>query len=504
MATSEYLRNGSAASGRQGTVSSLPSTRRGTIGPAAAAIAVMVVNDLLMIVLAFGMALLMRTLVGARAASVLHDHPGYWATPMELVYFGWFALAYVFVARRYGFYSSTPLGTTSHEVRLVMQGCLNAGLLLCGALYLFHAELISRMLVLLLVVCAAGTLSVRRSWWRITRLRHYEQGIDLRNAMIVGTNQLSCALGRHLQQHRQLGYRFVGFVSMPGAPVRGEIRPDEIIGGAEKLRQLVRQNFVDEVIVGEFFPMPQVIRLLEDAREVDIDVRAAAGYYAELTANAPVEYMGIFPVSSLHRSRPRVIGMFCKRLVDIALSLGALMATAPLMAAIALAVKLDSEGPVFYVSERIGKRGRVFPCFKYRTMVKNADGMKQDLAAMNERDGILFKMKNDPRITKLGAFLRKYSLDELPQFLNVLRGEMSIVGPRPPIASEVEKYQLEHFRRLEVLPGLTGLWQVEARRDPSFDKYIELDTAYVENWSFWLDIRILVRTANVVLQGTGT
>jgi lipopolysaccharide/colanic/teichoic acid biosynthesis glycosyltransferase len=166
-------------------------------------------------------------------------------------------------------------------------------------------------------------------------------------------------------------------------------------------------------------------------------------------------------------------------------------------------VKIDSPGPVFYVSERVGKRGRVFRCFKYRTMVANAEEMKKDLALHNERDGILFKMRNDPRITRLGRFLRKYSLDELPQFLNVLRGEMSIVGPRPPLASEVEKYGLEHFRRLEVMPGLTGLWQVQARHDPSFAKYIELDTAYVENWSLWLDIKILLRTADVVLRGTG-
>jgi exopolysaccharide biosynthesis polyprenyl glycosylphosphotransferase len=209
-------------------------------------------------------------------------------------------------------------------------------------------------------------------------------------------------------------------------------------------------------------------------------------------------------MATLHRSEPRVVGLFCKRVVDIALSLAALAVAAPLMAAVALAIKLDSEGPVFYVSDRIGKRGRVFRCFKYRTMVKNAEDMKKELAAHNERDGILFKMSNDPRITRLGRFLRKYSLDELPQFLNVLRGEMSIVGPRPPIALEVEKYELEHFRRLEVMPGLTGLWQVQARHDPSFAKYIELDTAYVENWSLWLDIKILVRTADVVLRGTGT
>jgi exopolysaccharide biosynthesis polyprenyl glycosylphosphotransferase len=232
-------------------------------------------------------------------------------------------------------------------------------------------------------------------------------------------------------------------------------------------------------------------------------VRAISGYYGELSTNAPVEYLGIFPVAALHRREPRVIGMFCKRVVDTFLSLVALILAAPAMVLIGVAIKMESHGPVFYVSDRIGKRGRVFPCFKFRTMVNHADKMKKDLTALNERDGILFKVANDPRVTRLGRFLRKYSLDELPQFLNVLRGEMSIVGPRPPIASEVEKYELEHFRRLEVLPGLTGLWQVQARHDPSFAKYIALDTAYVENWSFWLDLRILVQTASVVVRGTG-
>ncbi|HEX3471903.1 MAG TPA: sugar transferase [Silvibacterium sp.] len=176
----------------------------------------------------------------------------------------------------------------------------------------------------------------------------------------------------------------------------------------------------------------------------------------------------------------------------------------PFMVVIALVIRFNSPGPIFFVSDRIGKRGRVFPCFKFRTMVKDAEQLKTKLAALNERDGILFKVSNDPRVTEVGRFLRKYSLDELPQFFNVLRGEMSIVGPRPPIASEVEKYELEHFRRLEVMPGLTGLWQIQARQDSSFAKYIALDTAYVENWSFWLDLKILIRTAEVVIRGTGT
>jgi exopolysaccharide biosynthesis polyprenyl glycosylphosphotransferase len=347
------------------------------------------------------------------------------------------------------------------------------------------------------------TLSVRRVIGRFSRYRKFEQGIELRNLVILGTNQLSYALSSHIAYHTRLGYRFVGYVSPTGPKRCEEIPPEQVLGGIDKIRQLTRLHFVDEVVIAEFCPIDQTIRLLEDARELGIEVRAIAGYYGELTANAPVEYLGIFPMAALHRSEPRVVGLFCKRALDIVLSLAALIAAAPLMAAIAMAVKIDSAGPVFYVSDRVGKRGRVFRCIKYRTMVRNADAMKKELAAQNERDGILFKMRNDPRITRLGRFLRKYSLDELPQFLNVLRGEMSLVGPRPPIATEVEKYDLEHFRRLEVMPGLTGLWQVQARHDPSFAKYIELDTAYVENWSLWLDFKILMRTADVVLRGTG-
>jgi lipopolysaccharide/colanic/teichoic acid biosynthesis glycosyltransferase len=174
------------------------------------------------------------------------------------------------------------------------------------------------------------------------------------------------------------------------------------------------------------------------------------------------------------------------------------------MLAVAIAVKLDSNGPVFYLSDRIGKKGRVFRCIKFRTMVRDAEKRRSDVMHMNERDGVLFKITNDPRITRLGRTLRKYSLDELPQLFNVFCGDMSIVGPRPPIASEVREYKLNHLRRLDVTPGITGLWQVQARQDPSFDNYISLDVTYIENWSIWLDVKIITRTIGVVLAGTGS
>lgn len=193
-----------------------------------------------------------------------------------------------------------------------------------------------------------------------------------------------------------------------------------------------------------------------------------------------------------------------KRVLDVVFSCALLLSLCPFLLLISFAIKLESKGQVFYTSERIGKKGRVFRCFKFRTMVNDAEKRRAEVMHMNECDGVLFKVANDPRITRVGRFLRKYSLDELPQFLNVIRGDMSIVGPRPPLAGEVMEYKLNHLRRLDVTPGITGLWQVEARQDPSFDSYVSLDVTYIENWSLWLDMKIIVRTVGVVLSGTGT
>jgi exopolysaccharide biosynthesis polyprenyl glycosylphosphotransferase len=464
----------------------------------------MMLNDALAILLAFAAALILRAILIDKVYRLSHIPHAVTSTPLGAVYVAWFILAYLLIARRYGMYSPIPSTSGAHELRLTVQACLNAGLLLCGGLYLTGNLAISRALVLLLVFSTTVSLCVRRAVWRLARHRQYERGLETRNVVILGSNRLSHALGQHIAKDYRLGYSFRGYVLAPGCAAADEVSGEQVLGGVDRIRQLARLHFIDEIVIAEPCSTELVIHLVEEARELDIDIRAISGYYGELTANTPIEYLGAYPVVSLHRRDPRTIALFMKRIVDIAFSLLALIAIFPLMAALALAVRLDSEGPIFYVSERIGKRGRVFPCLKFRTMVKNAEQLKKHMDGLNERDGILFKVTNDPRTTRMGRILRKYSLDELPQFFNVLRGEMSIVGPRPPLAAEVEKYELEHFRRLEVMPGLTGLWQIQARQDSSFAKYIALDMAYVENWSFWMDLKILVRTAEVVLRGTGT
>ncbi|HEX4067167.1 MAG TPA: sugar transferase [Acidobacteriaceae bacterium] len=501
MATSEYLRYG----GNSGPWIQGPgisgAARRFLIGPDRAASAGMMAGDAASILMACGLAFAVQMYLAPTNAS-LRDAT-LTTIPSALLYACFFALAFLVVARRYGLYSPKMTITAGQETRRVFQCCLTAGLLLCGLLYLSGGAAISRLLTGLLVVSAGGMLCLWRGWWRTCRTEPFEHGMDLRNVAILGTNRLSYALSRQVLQHQGLGYSFVGFIATPDAAVSSEIATHEILGGVETIHQLVRQHFVDEVVIADFYPSESTMRLVQDARELDIDVRAIAGYYGEVAASAAVEYLGVFPVASLYCREQQTIGLCCKRGLDLLLAMAAVVVTAPVMLAIAVAVKLESEGPVLYVSERIGKRGRVFRCFKFRSMVKDAEKLQKDLTELNERDGILFKVSNDPRTTRLGRILRKYSLDEIPQFLNVVRGEMSLVGPRPPIASEVEQYELEHFRRLEVRPGLTGLWQVQARRDPSFARYIALDTAYVENRSLWLDLKILLQTAGVVVRGTG-
>jgi len=192
-----------------------------------------------------------------------------------------------------------------------------------------------------------------------------------------------------------------------------------------------------------------------------------------------------------------------KRAFDFVFSLLALLFISPVLALIAISIKLDSEGPVLYISERIGQNGRRFRFLKFRTMVKDADALRGSLLHLNERQGHLFKISNDPRVTRLGRILRRFSLDELPQFFNVLMGDMSVVGPRPCLPGEYARYTEEQRRRVEAMPGITGLWQVKARNDPSFESYYRLDLQYVENWSFFLDMKILLETIAVVYAGTG-
>lgn len=422
---------------------------------------------------------------------------------LSLFYLCWFTLALILVSRRLHLYGPIQLRNTLHDQRLTIQACCTAGLLLSGALYIARGQVVSRAVVLMTITFTAVLLCTRRLIYRVILYRRYERGIETRNILVVGTGRVSQALRHHIESVRHLGYTFKGFVHLPGHDPDAAAGSADVLGTMDEILELARKHFVDEIFVAAPCERALVKQLVQQAREASVDIRVVPDLYDGLAWNSPIEYIGQFPTIPLHRGEVPVMGMVMKRLLDIAFSSVSLVMLSPVLLAIAIAVHTDTPGPIFYLSERIGKKGRVFKCIKFRTMVPDAERRRAEILHMNERDSVLFKITNDPRITRMGRFLRKYSLDELPQLFNVLRGDMSLVGPRPPIASEVKRYELNHLRRLDVVPGVTGLWQVQARQDPSFDSYISLDTAYIENWSLWLDIKILVRTVGVVLAGTG-
>jgi exopolysaccharide biosynthesis polyprenyl glycosylphosphotransferase len=488
--------------GQTGIWGGRSSTRGGMLQLPSVTSSVWAMLDVLTLVAASLIATRFRIVMAAAGGSVAVQSSMDSMRGMFGLYMLLFGACLIFFTRSYGLYGPIQNRSGINEQRMTLQATFVSGLILCGTIYLSRGEEVSRVVVVLSVLLTGVMLCARRALWRSMVYSRYREGIDTRNVMIVGAGRVAHALRNHLESMSHLGFRFRGFVAL--TENEAESGQADIIGNVKNCVALARALFVDEI----FFSVPadkkMVIDLVQEAREHGIDVRVVPDLYDGLAWNAPVEYIGQFPTIPLHRRDFPIGGFMMKRILDISLSSFALLVLSPLLVVIAIAVKMDSKGPIFYRARRIGRKGRTFDCMKFRTMVVNADALKAQLEHMNERDGILFKLKNDPRITRMGRHLRKYSLDEIPQFFNVIKGDMSLVGPRPPIASEVERYDLAHLRRLDVLPGITGLWQVEARQDPSFDSYISLDTAYVENWNLWLDLKILVRTVSVVIGGTGS
>lgn len=376
----------------------------------------------------------------------------------------------------------------------IARALLLATLLLAAFLYLSGSKDVSRLVVggsaILALVLMTSWRVLRRQWLR----RH---GSQVRNTLIIGAGRVGQALAAYLNSHPEAGYAVRGFLD------GNQVESPHVLGRLEDFATVVRQHFVDEVLITIPSAREVVKTVAAQARRQRINVQVLPDFYDGLGWNKKLEYIGDFPAISLHREPIPTFWLMCKRMLDIAGALVGLVITAPAMLAIAIAIKLDSPGPVFYRSTRSGKKGRGFVCFKFRSMVHDADTRKKGLRHLNEREGPTFKITNDPRLTRLGRLLRKYSLDEIPQFWNVLKGEMSLVGPRPHPLDDCEYYELDHLRRLDVVPGMTGLWQVTARRDASFERNMELDLEYIETWSPWLDFKILLQTIPAVFRGEG-
>jgi exopolysaccharide biosynthesis polyprenyl glycosylphosphotransferase len=351
----------------------------------------------------------------------------------------------------------------------------------------------------MVLIYGAGLLhfTALLAWRQQNRRQCHDYSSDSRNVLIVGAGSVGRRIAAHLGEHPGLARTVYGFLD-------DERRiGDGIIGRVSDLARLARTGFVDEVILAAPRDRNLTVQVVREARRLRLDVEIVPELFGCTPAANEIEQVGGMPVICLHAEHLPAASLALKRCVDAVGAIFALAALSPLLALIAGLIKLDSPGPVFYRAPRAGRKGRLFRCYKFRTMVRNADELKKELRCSNQRSGPFFKMADDPRITRLGRFLRRYSLDELPQLWNVLKGEMSLVGPRPHTADDYAAYDIEHLARLDVTPGITGLWQVTARRDPSFQRGMALDREYIRTWSFMSDVRILLKTFLAVLQGSG-
>ncbi|MGH2745043.1 MAG: sugar transferase [Thermoleophilaceae bacterium] len=321
-----------------------------------------------------------------------------------------------------------------------------------------------------------------------------------RRTLIVGAGDVGQVVERKIRSHPEYGLELIGFVDEQGHD--GAKAP--LVGGPGELPRLVDELEIDWVILAfSQASYEETLDLLRAARRPDVHLSIVPRFFEVFASNATIQELEGMPVVNLPPMRLSRAIRFLKRTVDLVVAGAGLLLLSPLLGVVALAIKLDSPGPVFFRQARHGRGGSVFHILKFRTMYDGAEAQRQALAARNEVDGALFKIKEDPRITRVGRLLRSTSIDELPQLWNVLRGEMSLVGPRPFVIHESSQITGWASRRLDLTPGITGLWQVLGRNDMPFEEMVKLDYIYVTNWSLWWDFKILCQTIPVVLSRRG-
>jgi len=321
------------------------------------------------------------------------------------------------------------------------------------------------------------------------------------NILVVGDADRVRNVTEVIEKHSDLGVKVLGYLK--SSPENGAGTP--ILGNIEELPEILKRETVDEVVFAtrgdRSIDLP---KYLEVCKKMGVPCRVLPAMWKPGTASLRAENIEEVPFLVIRFGSIDPVGMFYKRVLDIVVGTAGFLVFLAMYPFVAIAIKLDSPGPVLFKQKRVGKRGRIFTLYKFRTMYVDAEERKKELMEKNIMKGPIFKVKDDPRVTRVGRFLRRNSLDEFPQFINVLKGDMSVVGPRPPTPDEVEKYELWHYKRLSIKPGITGLWQVSGRNEISdFSEIVELDCKYLENWSIWLDIKIILKTILVVLQRRG-
>jgi exopolysaccharide biosynthesis polyprenyl glycosylphosphotransferase len=366
-----------------------------------------------------------------------------------------------------------------------------------GILFVLKTSVVySRILIIGYAISIVFIASAIRAIKITIILKFAKNNGFIKRVLIIGAGKMGDQVANFIQNHRSSGYNVVGFLDdmKKGNGILGSIRDLEAIINSKKINEIYITIPSEKEIIN---------KVLASIRKYDVDIKVIPEMYDFVSSSVKFQKNDAFPYMQIVKTPLRGLNLFLKRTVDFSLSLLGIMVLSPLFIIIGYLISKDSKGPIFFKQKRIGKNGVPFDMYKFRSMVVNAEELKAKLEQQNEANGPVFKIKEDPRITKIGKFIRKYSIDELPQLFNVLKGEMSLIGPRPPLPNEVEKYDDYHWRRLDVTPGISGLWQVSGRSDLNFEEWVNLDIYYIENWSIGMDIKILLRTIPVVLYGKG-
>ncbi len=384
----------------------------------------------------------------------------------------------------------------------VVRFLLISGVLMAFLTYSFKLE-VSRPIFFAFFLVAALLMGANRALlvW-ILRSRNINEHNQI-HMLIVGTSEGARRLARQLEGFQRWGFHVVGHLLGNGEQSAPGVN---VLGTLDDLPRLLREGLaVNEIVffssdVKELADYEEMIRLCED---LGIRIRMAADFLPTAASRISVDFVEDLPLLTLSTAPDHSLALVAKRVLDFLVASAGIVLFSPVMAAAAFLIKLSSPGPIFYRQVRCGQYGRPFELIKFRTMIEGAEDRLWEIKHLNEMTGPVFKMRNDPRVTWIGNFLRKSSIDELPQFWNVLKGEMSIVGPRAPLREEVRHYSIKQRRRLSVKPGITCLWQVSGRSEIDFQQWMDLDLQYIDNWSLWLDLKILWRTVPVVLGGVG-
>ena len=411
-----------------------------------------------------------------------------------------YAMGWVIALAGQGLYRPRARWSIRREAGDVVRAAATLGVATLSVLFLFKLPDVSRLFLLFLFPIQAAVTIATRVVLRATMERLRIRGKNIRFVLVLGAGKRAQAFAAKLESHQELGLRIAGFLH--DKPFETLRPPWKRLGMLDDLERVLHSRIIDEVAI--CLPFEQwglidaISRICEEEGKI---VRIPMDVLDRAISVGRVEELDGTPVFSLVSGPDRGMALAAKRIFDVAAAAVGLVVLSPVLALIAIAVKLDDHGPVFFRQRRVGLHGRPFDVVKFRTMLPDAEAQLAALRSGNEIQGHAFKLTNDPRVTRVGGSLRRSSLDELPQLWNVLIGQMSLVGPRPPLPAEVKDYDLWHRRRLSMKPGMTGLWQVRDRRTPRFDQWVAADLEYIDRWSLWLDVKILFQTIPAALDG---